>query len=763
MFAARFLMLSSAALLMAGSLLPAQELAGRLARLDATVAPPEQREALTRMVSANLRQRLQAANERSSADWHKIASRADWEQYVKPRLGALRASLGQFPEPPRPLEVRKTGTIEGKGYRIDKVVFQSRPGLWVTANLYRPESPPASLPGLLLCHAHHTPKEHGELQDMGVLWARAGCLVLVMDQLGHGERRQHSFLTAADFGKPFGVGRQDYYFRHDVGLQLHLVGESLAGWIAWDLMRGVDLLLAQPGIDPKRIILLGAVAGGGDPTAVAGALDERITAVVPFNFGGPQPETRYPLPADAETSFNYAGGGSWESTRNLRRSAADGFLPWVIVGGIAPRRLIYGHEFSWDREHDPVWKRLEAIYGYYGMPDHLAFSHGKGLLQGKPPEASHCTHIGPLHRQLIHAALKRWFDIDMSAERETSDRHPAQELRCLTPELIRELGIKPLHEILDRLAGERLQQAQARRAALKPEERRRQLAADWARVLGPVQPENAGLIVHSRNEAGPLEGGRQEHVMLTMDAEPAVKVPLVLLLPRRQGQARVPVVVMVAQHGKQALLRQRSTEIAALLEGGAAVCLPDLRGMGETSSGNDRGRRSTATAQSSSEQMLGGTFLGTRLRDLRGVLAWLRARGDVDAGKLAVWGTSLTPVNAPDTNYRIPRDSDDALPAGPEPAGAMLALLTGLFEDDLAAVYAQGGLASYRSVLASQLVLTPHDAIVPGMLTVSDVGDLVSANRSAHSAWMVDGLNRRVPTHEQDTPAHWLLERLAKP
>ncbi len=80
------------------------------------------------------------------------------------------------------------------------------------------------------------------------------------------------------------------------------------GWMAWDLMRGVDLLLARPGIDPERIILLGAVAGGGDPAAVTAALDPRITAVVPFNFGGPQPETHYPLPDDAEDSFNYAGG-----------------------------------------------------------------------------------------------------------------------------------------------------------------------------------------------------------------------------------------------------------------------------------------------------------------------------------------------------------------------------------------------------------------------------------------------------------------------
>ena len=66
------------------------------------------------------------------------------------------------------------------------------------------------------------------------------------------------------------------------------------------------------------------------------------------------------LPEDAETSFNYAGSGGWESTRNLRLSARDGFLPWVIVGSVAPRGLIFGHEFGWDRPRDPVWKRLKG-------------------------------------------------------------------------------------------------------------------------------------------------------------------------------------------------------------------------------------------------------------------------------------------------------------------------------------------------------------------------------------------------------------------
>jgi len=737
-----------------------------LKQFDATVVSPEERQAAARMIEEDVQHRLRESNERSSAEWKSITSRAEWEQFRSAKLAALRNSLGQ-PATPAPLHPRVTGALSGQGYRIENVVFQSRPGLWITANLYRPDKPRPSMPGILISHAHHTPKEHGELQDMGVTWARAGCLVLLMDHLGHGERRQHPFRSAADYARPFQVTRQDYYFRYDVGIQLHLVGESLMGWLVWDLMRGVDLLLAQENIDPKRIILLGAVAGGGDPAAVAAALDERITAAVPFNFGGPQPETRYPLPEEAETWFNYAGSGSWESTRNLRRSAADGFLPWVIVGSIAPRRLVYGHEFSWDRERDPVWKRLQTIYGFYQSPDHLAFTHGRGELRGQPPEATHCTHIGPAQRRLIHAAFKEWFGIDVTNE--SPDRHPAQALLAMTPDAERELQPKKLTEILSALATERIERVRQQRSALPLDQLRREVQADWSRLLGDVAAPTATparnlnpnlnlarsgetkskITIKSKIKNDAPEEMRQfsiERIVLTV--EPSVLVPVLLLKPESvsadERARKPPVVVVVAQAGKQRLLNEQSSELAALLESGMAVCLPDLRGTGESAPSAGRGRRSEATSLSSTELMLGGTILGAQLRDLRAVIAWLRTRDDLDARQLSLWGDSVTQPNPPETNFQIPRDDDDALPKPPEPPGGLLALLAALYEDDVRAVYVHGGLASFESVLTKHLVLIPHDAVVPGALTIGDVSDLMAAlaPRRVRLEGMVDGWNR---------------------
>ena len=142
------------------------------------------------------------------------------------------------------------------------------------------------------------------------------------------------------------------------------------GWMVWDLIRGLDVLLSRPGVDKDRVILLGSVAGGGDSAAVTAGLDARVKAVVPFNFGGPQPD--FAVPGDSARDYYFFGVPEWESTRCLRLGARDGFAHWLIVGSVAPRRLIYAHEFAWDRDRDPVWPRLQKVFAWYDATDHLA-------------------------------------------------------------------------------------------------------------------------------------------------------------------------------------------------------------------------------------------------------------------------------------------------------------------------------------------------------------------------------------------------------
>jgi hypothetical protein len=234
-----------------------------------------------------------------------------------------------------------------------------------------------------------------------------------------------------------------------------------------------------------------------------------------------------------------------------------------------------------------------------------------------------------------------------------------------------------------------------------------------------------------------------DRVVLKMERD--ILVPLLLVSPASRGKEKLPVVVGLAQGGKQGFLRHRSEIIARLLGAGVAVCLPDLRGTGETSPGGPRGRSGRATALSSSELMLGQTLVGARLRDLGAVLRYLRGREGLDVGRIALWGDSFAPVNPLGRRLEVPLDAE-ALPPSSEPLGGLLALLGALYHDDVRAVYAHGGLAGYQSVLQSPFCYVPHDVIVPGALTSGDLGDVAAAlsPRPLRLEGMVDGLNRSV-------------------
>jgi dienelactone hydrolase len=777
----------------------------------------KQRDELRRMLSTDVRTRRRKANLADVEGWRKIKTVKQWEAFRDARIAALKKSLGTFPSPPKDLKLRVLKTIPGDGFVIRNIVFQSRPKLWVTANLYSPraagftpagssksrrDEPGGSrkrMPGILIVHSHHRPKTQGELQDMGMIWARAGCTVLVMDQLGHGERRQHPFRSAKDFPKRFPVSRQDYHFRYNTGMQLNLLGDSLIGWMAWDLMRGVDLLLKQPGIDPKRIILLGAVAAGGDPCAVTAAIDKRIAAAVPFNFGGPQPESIFPLPKDAELSFNYMGGGSWESTRNLRLSGRDGFLPWVIVAAIAPRRLVYAHEFSWDRKHDPVWKRLQTIYRWYGKPENLASTHGHGKVTLSSKVASHCTNIGSEHRKAgIYAAFEKWFGIP-APKTEYRKRLPESQLLCVDPPFSRDpqrpfsrdskssersaaVKLTPLTEITTALAKERAAAIGDKLRDKAQKQWRGILRQEWKKVLGDVKPERQ---VEPRLVPSLVKGGFLVY-RLGSAARPPIRVPFLLLTPNDRSAKPRPVIVCVSQSGKAAFLKERSDVIAQFLNAGCAVCLPDLRGTGETRSGTYRGRRSSDTGLSSSELMLGGTMVGKRLKDLRSVLALLRTWKIIDGKRIALWGDSFAKINPRDRNVALPMPADNEPPHS-EPLGHILVLLAALFEDDVKAVVSnRGGLVSYRSVLRSPFVYVPHDVIVPGAIAAGDL-DFLPNFVSPTPVWfggLVDGENKpasdadlgvfkinrgfdlgipaRIGKPDSAAAARWLIERLKK-
>ena len=229
------------------------------------------------------------------------------------------------------MKVVTTKKLQGDGCTIECIIYESRPGLYVTANLYVPQDTSKPMPGFIIIHSHHNPKTQGELQDMGMIWARQGCLVLVPDMLGHGERRQHTFVDAKSYPEKFAVGRQDYHFRYNVNLQLSLLGESLMGWMVWDLMAAS--MCSISGRTSTR-----STSWSSAPSPAA-AIRGGVRGPRAARDGGRPVQLRRPATGDEVSAPRGRGAGVqlhgrrfWESTGAIWTLRRDGFLPWVIVG-----------------------------------------------------------------------------------------------------------------------------------------------------------------------------------------------------------------------------------------------------------------------------------------------------------------------------------------------------------------------------------------------------------------------------------------------
>ena len=393
-----------------------------------------------------------------------------------------------------------------------------------------------------------------------------------------------------------------------------------------------------------------------------------------------------------------------------------------------------------------MWKRLNTIYDFYQAGDRISAVHGYGGVKLSSDKASHCNNIGQPHRKGIHAAFQKWFAMEIPDE-EFRERRPASELLCLEGNHSAGVSLTPVHQLAARLAEERLTKVRQRVEKLSPAQRREELRKLWQEKLGDVAPYPAKI---TGKNAETKSGVRIERFVMTGERD--IRVPVLLLIPQNPTDRKQAVTVIINQSGKAVFLKEQAEMVSGLLQNGMAVCLPDLRGIGETRPGNGRGRQSWATSLSATELMLGQTLLGSRLKDVRSLLAYLRTRTELDPRRLAVWGDSLAKVNPPGRNLRVPRGIDD-YPVQAEPGGPLLALFAGLFEEDLAAVVlAQGGLVSWRSLLDSEFLYVPHDAVVPGALAVSDCQDIAAAAapRPLWISGLVDGQNRHITQNQAE-------------
>jgi dienelactone hydrolase len=193
-------------------------------------------------------------------------TREEWETRRAKLRQSLTEAWGEFPQDPCPLEARVLGTIKHDGYRIERLVFQTLPGIWMTANAYVPDGE-GKKPAVLCVHGHwRLAKQEPVVQARCIGLARLGFFVLVVDAFGAGERAT---------GKALGE-----YHGEMAGATLFPSGLTLSGVQLYENRRAVDYLQSRAEVDPERIAVTGA-SGGGNQSMYAGTFDERIKAAIP--------------------------------------------------------------------------------------------------------------------------------------------------------------------------------------------------------------------------------------------------------------------------------------------------------------------------------------------------------------------------------------------------------------------------------------------------------------------------------------------------
>ena len=186
----------------------------------------------------------------------------------------LLQMIGGLPEVKTDLRARVTGRIQMDGFTIEKLIFQSLPGVYVTALVYVPDDHSRKHPAVLV-PAGHAADGKFHYQALSQRLVGRGYVVISWDPLGQGERSQ--FWDAA-------AGKSRYNLicgEHAVmGNLAYLAGANLARWEIWDGIRAVDYLLTRPDVDGERISITGT-SGGGTQAALIAALDQRIKVAVP--------------------------------------------------------------------------------------------------------------------------------------------------------------------------------------------------------------------------------------------------------------------------------------------------------------------------------------------------------------------------------------------------------------------------------------------------------------------------------------------------
>lgn len=522
----------------------------------------------------------------------KVCDPTTFAAYRDERRTRFLASLGGLPKGGTSLATIETGRVAKPGYEIRKLIYQSLPGVYVTALLYVPGRSVAPAPAVLMTCGHNPDGKAGAAyQRVCIDLVRAGFVVLIIDSPSHGEMVQ--CLRPGTTESVAGLNTREHSF---LQLGASVLGQNIARYFLWNAMRGIDLLSELPEVDPERI--------GATGSSVGGTLTQYLMMA--------DPRVKAAMPCCSVTSREFylsTGVRAYDGEQNLFGAISSGIDYADLLASFAPRPLRIGaaeHDFFGIEGVEGAVNEARVIYRALGAEHLLDLcvarheSHGYSL-----PLRRGC--VDWFSRHLIGRARPP-FDDEPSAE-------ALSTLQCTRSGQV-QVEFANARSILDLTRAD----WELRRGV-----RKTVTTQALAKVLGDEPP---APVHERRTKCVETVCGTAEHVFFF--TEPGIITTAVVYTPAMDPVSAVLLLIPGGTEGQRAF----AAEIERRVEAREVVMVFDVRGTGAVqmrrrNHAEGLAFRSTEYRVANDHFLLGTSLAARRAYDVRCALKYLRGRGDV--------------------------------------------------------------------------------------------------------------------------------------
>jgi cephalosporin-C deacetylase-like acetyl esterase len=628
---------------------------------------------LIRYLSARLNA-LAARWDRERSKLRTAAAIEERNRFVREKFTGM---IHGYPEKNalRPVVVR---TLAREGYRVENVMFESRPNFFVTGNLYIPASGKGPFPAVISpCGHYPLARMQPDYQFVYLNLVKAGFVVLAYDPIGQGERRYYWNPRTGETESSLGP-----VFEHSMpGQLLLLLGENLSAYRIWDGMRAIDYLLTRPEVDQRKIGCAGH-SGGGTLTLFISALDERVRCAV-VNEGG----TAHRWPVQAEPGGRF---GPSDVEQNLFPTALYGADLCDLHVAIAPRPLLalteeFNPRFNLAADH------IRERYRQLGVAENF------GTAEATDPHA-YTLKL----RQATTGWFCRWF----------YDRKGPESEPDFEPEPVRNLWCTPNGSVRYSQQGDTIFSVILKKQAGLPPTRkppgsdaeldawRREFEPqikDALRLKRPVQASGVRPLVRTARKGYDVE-------KLEFLSEPGIYVPTWVFLPHTRNSDRRAILYVdeagIAQEGLEGMqfgvleqLARKGYLVVAVEPRGVNLTAPDH--FQDVMEGWEfRQLFDVETAAAYMAWFMDESLLGMRVLDVLSSVEYALGRKDVDPAGLRAVGVGR---------------------------GAAWLLFAAALDPRIQAAVCNRGLLSYKSLVQSDRYLYGADVFIPGVLKQFDL------------------------------------------